>query len=74
MSGSTPMRCAAISPATRTSTRSSGEAQRAKEAGIDGVPCFIFAGKFAVSGAQAPEYLAEMIERAALETGTQAAE
>ncbi len=51
-----------------------GEAQRAKEAGIDGVPCFIFAGKYAVSGAQAPEYLAEMIERAALETGTQAAE
>jgi len=50
------------------------EAQRAKEAGIDGVPCFIFAGKYAVSGAQAPEYLAEMIERAALETGTQAAE
>ena len=36
--------------------------------------CFIFAGKYAVSGAQAPEYLAEMIERAALETGTQAAE
>ena len=51
-----------------------GEAQRAKEAGIDGVPCFIFAGKYAVSGAQAPEYLAEMIERAAIETGTQAAE
>ena len=51
-----------------------GEAQRAKEAGIDGVPCFIFAGKYAVSGAQAPEYLAEMIERTALETGTQAAE
>ena len=50
------------------------EAQRAKEAGIDGVPCFIFAGKYAVSGAQAPEYLAEMIERAAIETGTQAAE
>jgi predicted DsbA family dithiol-disulfide isomerase len=39
------------------------EAQSAKEAGIEGVPCFIFAGKFAVSGAQAPEYLAEAIER-----------
>ena len=52
----------------------SAEAQRAKEAGIDGVPCFIFAGKYAVSGAQAPEYLAEMIERTALEGGTQAAE
>jgi predicted DsbA family dithiol-disulfide isomerase len=40
-------------------------AQSAKEAGIQGVPCFIFGGKFAVSGAQAPEYLAEAIERAA---------
>ena len=39
------------------------EAQSAKEAGIDGVPCFIFGGRFAVSGAQAPEYLAEAIER-----------
>ena len=39
------------------------EAQQAKEAGIEGVPCFIFGGKFAVSGAQAPEYLAEAIER-----------
>jgi predicted DsbA family dithiol-disulfide isomerase len=40
------------------------EAQSAKEAGIEGVPCFIFDGQFAVSGAQAPEYLAEAIERA----------
>src|SRR5450631_559022 len=41
------------------------EAQSAKEAGIEGVPCFIFGVKFAVSGAQAPEYLAEAIERLA---------
>lgn len=41
------------------------QAQQAKDAGIDGVPCFIFGGKFAVSGAQAPEYLAEAIERVA---------
>jgi predicted DsbA family dithiol-disulfide isomerase len=41
------------------------EARSAKEAGIEGVPCFIFGGKFAVSGAQAPEYLAEAIERSA---------
>ncbi len=41
------------------------EALSAKEAGIDGVPCFIFGGKFAISGAQAPEYLAEAIERLA---------
>jgi predicted DsbA family dithiol-disulfide isomerase len=41
------------------------EALSAKEAGIEGVPYFIFDGKFAVSGAQAPEYLADAIERAA---------
>ena len=41
------------------------EAQSAKEAGIDGVPCFIFGGKFAVSGAQSPEYLADAIDRVA---------
>ena len=41
------------------------EALSAKEAGIEGVPCFIFGGKFAVSGAQAPEYLAEAIARMA---------
>ena len=41
------------------------EAQSAKAAGIEGVPCFIFGGKFAVSGAQAPEYLAEAIDRVA---------
>lgn len=39
-------------------------AQSAKEAGIEGVPCFIFGGRFAVAGAQSPEYLAEEIERA----------
>ena len=41
------------------------DALSAKEAGIDGVPCFIFGGKFAISGAQAPEDLAEAIERMA---------
>jgi predicted DsbA family dithiol-disulfide isomerase len=41
------------------------EAESAKEAGIQGVPCFIFGGRFAVSGAQSPEYLAEAIERIA---------
>ena len=48
------------------------EAQSAKEAGIEGVPMFIFGGRFAVSGAQAPEYLAEAIER--LAQGRDAAE
>ena len=41
------------------------EASSAKEAGIEGVPCFILGGKFAISGAQAPEYLAEAISRVA---------
>ena len=41
------------------------EALSAKDAGIEGVPCFIFGGKFAVSGAQEPTYLAEAIERIA---------
>lgn len=41
------------------------QAQAVKEAGIDGVPCFIFAGALAVSGAQSPDYLAGAIERAA---------
>jgi predicted DsbA family dithiol-disulfide isomerase len=45
------------------------EAESAKEAGIEGVPCFIFGGRYAVSGAQAPEYLAQMIERMAQEAG-----
>jgi predicted DsbA family dithiol-disulfide isomerase len=48
------------------------EAQQAKEAGIEGVPTFIFNGKVAVSGAQAPEQLAEAIER--LAAGADAAE
>jgi predicted DsbA family dithiol-disulfide isomerase len=50
------------------------EARSAKEAGIEGVPCFIFAGRYAVSGAQPPEYLATMIERVAREGRGEAAE
>jgi predicted DsbA family dithiol-disulfide isomerase len=49
------------------------QAQAAKESGIDGVPCFIFGGVFAVSGAQSPDYLAGAIERAAEQMATQAA-
>jgi predicted DsbA family dithiol-disulfide isomerase len=40
-------------------------ANTAKEAGIDGVPCFIFGRLMAVSGAQAPDHLAQAIERVA---------
>jgi predicted DsbA family dithiol-disulfide isomerase len=42
-------------------------ADAAKDAGIDGVPCFIFGNVTAVQGAQSPEHLAEAIERAASE-------
>jgi len=45
--------------------RVEGEANSAKEAGIDGVPCFVFAGSLIVTGAQSPEYLANAIERSA---------
>src|SRR5271170_3081427 len=48
------------------------EAEAAKTAGIDGVPCFILGGVFAVSGDQSPEYLADAIERAAAERRTAA--
>ena len=40
------------------------EAEAAKESGIQGVPMFIFDGRFAISGAQAPDTIAEAIERA----------
>src|ERR671937_342339 len=49
------------------------EADSAKEAGIDGVPCFIFGGRIAVQGAQAPEYLAQAIARAANQRAEQRA-
>jgi predicted DsbA family dithiol-disulfide isomerase len=39
------------------------EATSAKEAGIDGVPCFIFGNALAVQGAQSPEHLAQAIDR-----------
>jgi predicted DsbA family dithiol-disulfide isomerase len=43
------------------------EAESAKQAGIDGVPCFILGGVVAVQGAQTPEHLAQAIDRAAQE-------
>jgi len=43
------------------------EVDQAKQAGIEGVPFFIFGGVLAVSGAQAPEYLAEAMARAEAE-------
>jgi predicted DsbA family dithiol-disulfide isomerase len=48
-------------------------AASAQEAGIDGVPFYAFGNVIAVSGAQAPEYLAGAIERAANELAKSAA-
>jgi predicted DsbA family dithiol-disulfide isomerase len=42
-------------------------AEQAKEAGIDGVPFFIIGNALAVSGAQAPEYIADAIAHVANE-------
>lgn len=42
-------------------------ADSAKEVGITGVPTFIIAGRYAVSGAQAPETLAQVIRKAVAE-------
>src|SRR5262249_57850525 len=41
------------------------EAEAAKDAGIDGVPYFIFGGRIAVQGAQAPGHLAPAIAQPA---------
>ena len=41
------------------------EADAAKDAGIEGVPTFIFGGVAAISGAQSPEILANAIEQVA---------
>jgi predicted DsbA family dithiol-disulfide isomerase len=43
------------------------EADAAKDAGIDGVPYFIFGNVLAVAGAQDPSYLADALGRASVE-------
>ena len=53
--------------------RIEAEATSAKEAGIDGVPFFIFGNLLAASGAQPPEHLAQAIEQASSEFGKQVA-
>ena len=42
------------------------EEQFYRSLGVQGVPCFIFNGRFAVSGAEAPETLAGAIKKAAV--------
>ena len=52
----------------------SGHAQEASDKGISGVPTFVFAGKYAVSGAQPAEQLARAIRQVSGEVNAQAAE
>ncbi len=53
--------------------RIEAEANSAKEAGIQGVPFFIFGNLLAVSGANPPEHLAQAIEQASNEFAKQVA-
>ena len=53
--------------------RIEAEAASANEAGIQGVPFFIFGNLLAVNGAQPPDHLAQAIERAADEFAKQVA-
>jgi len=50
------------------------QAKEASDKGISGVPTFVFAQKYAVSGAQAPEQLAAAIRQVSAEVNAQAAE
>ena len=55
-------------------TRVSADAQEASDKGISGVPTFVFAQKYAVSGAQPAEQLARAIRQVSAEINAQAAE
>ena len=52
----------------------SGQAREASDKGISGVPTFVFAQKYAVSGAQPAEQLARAIRQVSGEINAQAAE
>jgi predicted DsbA family dithiol-disulfide isomerase len=52
----------------------SGDAQEAADKGISGVPTFVFAQKYAVSGAQPADMLARAIRQVSEEINAQAAE
>jgi predicted DsbA family dithiol-disulfide isomerase len=52
----------------------SGNAKEAADKGISGVPTFVFAGKYAVSGAQDAEKLARAIRQVSAEVNAEAAE
>jgi predicted DsbA family dithiol-disulfide isomerase len=52
----------------------SGNAQEAADKGISGVPTFVFAQKYAVSGAQPADMLARAIRQVSEEVNAEAAE
>src|ERR1700684_3803700 len=52
----------------------SAQAEEAASKGISGVPTYVFAQKYAVSGAQPPEQLAAAIRQVSVEINAQAAE
>lgn len=52
----------------------SGHAQEAADKGISGVPTYVFAQKYAVSGAQDPQMIARAIRQVSAEVNAQAAE
>jgi predicted DsbA family dithiol-disulfide isomerase len=52
----------------------SGNAEEAADKGISGVPTYVFAQKYAVSGAQDPQMLARAIRQVSAEINAQAAE
>lgn len=52
----------------------SGHAQEAADKGISGVPTYVFAQKYAVSGAQDPQMIARAIRQLSAEVNAQAAE
>ena len=54
--------------------RVAADAKEAADKGISGVPTYVFAGKYAVSGAQPPEQLARAIRQVSAEVNAEAAE
>jgi predicted DsbA family dithiol-disulfide isomerase len=52
----------------------SAQAKEASDKGVSGVPTYVFAGKYAVSGAQPAEQLARAIREVSAEVNAQAAE
>ena len=66
-------RCAQRLATDEDVARIEAEANSANEAGIQGVPFFIFGNLLAVSGANPPEHLAQAIEQASAEFAKQVA-